>query len=153
MIPLENTSRCPRLVSQRGRNASSATKLARNGNPLKLVFPPVYRISAVAAWTRMNMMWPNSEVPKTILASCAITVGTPSTYGAACVACASQEIPATSEPRMSPSVTSTLRALMPSGGRNTLTALDTASMPVSDEPPFANARSSTNTSPNEISEL
>jgi hypothetical protein len=41
MIPLENTSRWPRLVSQRGRNASSATKLVRNGNPLKLVLPPV----------------------------------------------------------------------------------------------------------------
>jgi hypothetical protein len=37
MIPLENTSRWPRLVIQRGRKASSATKLVRNGNPLKLV--------------------------------------------------------------------------------------------------------------------
>ena len=41
MMPLENTSRWPRLVSQRGRNESSATKLARNGKPLKLVLPPV----------------------------------------------------------------------------------------------------------------
>ena len=51
MMPLENTSRCPRLVSQRGRNESSATKLARYGNPLKLVLPPVNRINAVPAWT------------------------------------------------------------------------------------------------------
>ena len=47
---LEKTSRCPRMVSWRGRNESSATKLARNGKPLKLVFAPVNRISIVAAW-------------------------------------------------------------------------------------------------------
>ena len=45
MIPLENTSRWPRLVSLAGRNRSSATKLARKGKPLKLVLPPVYRMS------------------------------------------------------------------------------------------------------------
>ncbi len=39
---------------------------------------------------------------------------------------------------------------MPSGGLNALTALETASMPVSDEPPLANARSSTKISPNVI---
>ncbi len=41
---------------------------------------------------------------------------------------------------MMPSITSTRRALMPSGGLNALTALDTASMPVSEEPPLANER-------------
>ncbi len=104
----------------------------------------------------MNIADPNHPVatrPKTILASWEITVGTPETYGAACVTCASQEIPATSVPRMRPSATSTLRALRPSGGRNALTAFDTASMPVSDDPPLANARSNTKISPNEISEL
>ena len=50
-------------------------------------------------------------------------------------------------------MTSTLRALRPSGARNALTALDTASMPVSDDPPLANERSRTKISPNEISEL
>ncbi len=50
-------------------------------------------------------------------------------------------MPATSVPRMTPSVTSTLRAFRPSGGLNALTALDTASMPVSDEPPLAKLRS------------
>ena len=45
-MPLENTSRWPRLLSQRGRNESSATKLARNGNPLKLVLPPVNSMAA-----------------------------------------------------------------------------------------------------------
>ena len=49
-----------------------------------------------------------------------------------------------------PSMTSTWRALRPSGGRNALTALDTASMPVSDEPPLANARSSTKIRPKVI---
>jgi hypothetical protein len=39
-------------------------------------------------------------------------------------------------------VTRTWRALRPSGGLNALTALETASMPVSDEPPLANAFSS-----------
>jgi hypothetical protein len=42
---------------------------------------------------------------------------------------------------MQPSITRTRRALFPSGGRNAPTASDTASMPVSDAPPFANARS------------
>ncbi len=51
MIPLENTSRCPRLVSHRGRNESSATKLARNGKPLKLVLPPVNKMAAVPKMT------------------------------------------------------------------------------------------------------
>ena len=41
MIPLEKDRRWPRRVSWRGRNESPATKLARNGNPLKLVLPPV----------------------------------------------------------------------------------------------------------------
>ena len=86
MIPLENTSRCPRLVSQRGRNASSATKLARNGKPLKLVLPPVYKISAVAAWTATNKIWPTPWRPKTAWASWASTVGTPLVYGAEWVA-------------------------------------------------------------------
>ncbi len=54
---------------------------------------------------------------------------------------------------MTPSVTSTRRALTPSGGRNTLTALETASIPVSEEPPLAKARSSTKTIPNVISAL
>ena len=42
-------------------------------------------------------------------------------------------------------MTSTRRALRPSGGWNALTALETASMPVSDEPPLAKARNSTKT--------
>ncbi len=42
---------------------------------------------------------------------------------------------------MTPSVTSTVRALRPSGGLNAPTASLTASMPVSDAPPLANARS------------
>ncbi len=66
---------------------------------------------------------------------------------------ASHEMPATSVPRMSPSATSTLRALRPSGGRNALTALETASMPVSEEPPLAKDLSSTNTKPRLISVL
>ena len=50
-IPLENARRWPRLVSWRGRNESPATKLARYGKPLKLVLPPVNRMSTVAACT------------------------------------------------------------------------------------------------------
>jgi hypothetical protein len=42
---------------------------------------------------------------------------------------------------------------MPSGGRKALTAFETASMPVSDEPPLANARSSTKTIPKAIRPL
>ena len=40
---------------------------------------------------------------------------------------------------MNPWMTSTWRAFRPSGGRNALTALETASMPVSDDPPLAYA--------------
>ena len=50
-------------------------------------------------------------------------------------------------------MTRTRLALMPSGGLNALTALDTASMPVSEEPPFANARSRTKTIPKAIRPL
>ena len=52
---------------------------------------------------------------------------------------------------MRPWVTSTLRALGPSGGFSALTALETASMPVSDEPPLAKARSRVKTRVPEIS--
>ena len=61
-------------------------------------------------------------------------------YGTAWVTCASQEIPAIREREDEPWITSSWRALMPSGGRSALTALDTASIPVSEEPPLANAR-------------
>ncbi|GAA4976806.1 hypothetical protein GCM10023257_12420 [Streptomyces hyderabadensis] len=40
-MPLEKASRCPRRVSSRGRNRSCATKLARNGKPVKGVLAPV----------------------------------------------------------------------------------------------------------------
>jgi hypothetical protein len=85
------------------------------------------------------MKW--AEEPNTRSASCEITVGKPLRWGMAWVTCASQEMPATSVPRMMPSATSTRRAFSPSGGRNALTAFDTASMPVSEEPPLANERS------------
>ena len=52
MIPLENTSRWPRTVSMRGRKESSATKLTRNGKPVKLVLAARMRMSAVAACSR-----------------------------------------------------------------------------------------------------
>ena len=81
-------------------------------------------------------------LPKTIWASWASTVGYPAMHGVACVMCASQPMPATSTPRMMPSATRTLRAFLPSGGWKAPTASLTASMPVSDAPPLANARSS-----------
>jgi hypothetical protein len=52
-------------------------------------------------------------------------------------------MPATSVPRIRPSITRTRRALRPSGGLNALTALETASMPVREAPPLANDFSST----------
>ena len=48
-------------------------------------------------------------------------------------------------------MTSTWRALRPSGGFSALTALDTASIPVSDEPPLAKARSRVKTRATEMS--
>ncbi len=47
-MPLENTRRWPRTVSLRGKNESSATKLTRKGNPVKLVLAARMRIKAVA---------------------------------------------------------------------------------------------------------
>ena len=73
------------------------------------------------------------------LASCETTVGTPLLYGTAWVIWASQEIPAIRNATMMPWVTRIWRALRPSGGRSALTALETASIPVSEEPPLANA--------------
>ena len=43
---------------------------------------------------------------------------------------------------MAPWISRIRRALRPSGGRSALTALDTASIPVSEDPPLANARAS-----------
>jgi hypothetical protein len=48
-IPLEKTNRCPRTVSILGRKESSATKLTKNGNPVKLVLAARIKIRAVAA--------------------------------------------------------------------------------------------------------
>ena len=59
-------------------------------------------------------------------------------------------MPPTRKARIRPWVTSTFRAFGPSGGFSALTALDTASMPVSDEPPLAKARSRVNTRATEI---
>jgi hypothetical protein len=69
-------------------------------------------------------------------------VGTPLAYGTAWVMWAIQEMPAIRNITMAPWVTRSCRALRPSGGRSALTALDTASIPVSDDPPLANARAS-----------
>src|SRR6202041_275940 len=63
--------------------------------------------------------------PNTMPASCDITVGKPTRYGAAWVRYASPEMPATSVPRIRPSIARTRRALMPSGGLNALTAVET----------------------------
>ena len=60
-------------------------------------------------------------------------------YGIAWVACASQEMPAIRTATIEPCTARICRACRPSGGRSALTALDTASIPVSDEPPLAKA--------------
>ena len=60
-MPLLNANRWPRRVSCRGRNESSAMKLARNGKPVKGVLAPVMRIRAVANWTTMCAPLPNQD--------------------------------------------------------------------------------------------
>ena len=95
----------------------------------------------MAAWTSTNMACPIQVCPKISWASWASTVGYPVVRGVAWVVCASQEMPATRMPRMHPSATRTWRALRPSGGRNAPTASETASIPVSEAPPLAKARS------------
>ena len=53
--------------------------------------------------------------------------------------CASQEMPAIRNATIEPCMARICRALRPSGGCSALTALETASIPVSDEPPLAKA--------------
>ena len=69
-------------------------------------------------------------------------MGTPLAYGTAWVMWAIQEMPAIRNITMAPWISRIRRALRPSGGRSALTALDTASMPVREDPPLANARAS-----------
>ncbi len=52
MMPLENTSRWPRLVSCFGMKLSPAWKLASRGKSAKLVLAARTRISMVPAWSR-----------------------------------------------------------------------------------------------------
>ena len=66
-MPLENTSRWPRLVSCLGMKASSAWKLARRGKSAKLVLAASTRISMVAACTTKNATWPTGPLPNTRL--------------------------------------------------------------------------------------
>ena len=55
--------------------------------------------------------------------------------------CAKYETPKTNEPRIVLMITKVLRAFICSGVLNNATPSEIASNPVSDEPPFANARS------------
>ena len=70
-----------------------------------------------------------------------MTVGVPSAYGVACVDQASTETPSTRQPNSTLMIESVRRAFGPAGGLKTLTPLEIASSPVSDEPPLAKARS------------
>ena len=65
MMPLEKTSRWPRLVSCLGMKASSAWKLASRGKSAKHVLAASTRISIVAAWTNRNSACPTGLVPNT----------------------------------------------------------------------------------------
>src|SRR5262249_58968499 len=116
-----------------GGRGAPARRVARKGNRLRLVFPPVNRMSAVAACTTKYMKW--ADCPNMTSASWASTVGYPASYGIAWVTCANQEIPAIRNATIDPWRTRICRALRPSGGRRPLTALETASMPVRHEPP------------------
>ena len=53
-MPLENTSRWPRLVSWRGMKLSPAWKLARRGKSAKLVLAARTRMSIVPAWSSVE---------------------------------------------------------------------------------------------------
>ena len=55
-----------------------------------------------------------------------------------------ESTPSTSDPRMTDMITSTRRALRPSGGRKVATPFEMASRPVSEEPPLANDLRTTN---------
>ena len=63
MMPLENTSLCPRLVSWRGMNESWAWKLARRGKSANEVFAARIRISVVEICSRRNKRWPAAPDP------------------------------------------------------------------------------------------
>ena len=93
----------------------------------------------MTSWTIQNMTWPKPPLPKTSLASCDRTVGDPFLKGMAWVMWASSDTPSTRHPRMMLMITSTRRALGPSGGRKDPTPFEMASRPVSDDPPLAKA--------------
>ncbi len=77
-MPLEKTSRWPRLLSQRGRNESSATKLVRKGKPLKLVLPPVNKIGDGPGLDQEEQnVAHRGKTRRSASASWATTVGTP----------------------------------------------------------------------------
>ena len=67
-IPLENTSRCPRLVSWRGMKWSAAAKFARRGKSAKLVLAASTRMSSVPAWSEKYAKCPNGAVAEDQLA-------------------------------------------------------------------------------------
>ena len=73
-MPLENTSRCPRLVSCLGMKLSPAWNEARRGKSAKLVLAAMTRISIVPACSSPQ----RSPRPKTPSPIWEITVGTPS---------------------------------------------------------------------------
>ena len=87
---------------------------------------------------------PDHAVPKAALATWLITVGAPLAYGVAWVSHGQEGDCRAPGCRACTHINDSVRrALRPLGGLNALTPLEIASSPVSDEPPLANALSST----------
>ncbi len=138
-MPLENPRRCPRLVSWRGMNASSAWKLARRGKSAKLVLAARTRISSVISCTMKN----GAPPPSTPLAIWEITVFC--SVGTTCIFEASHDMPRNIVPSSTPITIRVERAFFHSGGLKAGTPLEIASTPVIAAPPEAKACSSRNT--------
>ena len=137
MMPLENTSRWPRLVSCLGMKASLAWKLANRGKSAKLVLAASTRINMVAAWVNRNRAWPTAPLPYTAWAAWAMTVL--ESLGTTCILAASQEMPRNMEPSRTAMMTSVWRACFHSTGLKAGTPLEMASTPVMAAPPEAKA--------------
>src|SRR5438270_8212422 len=140
MMPLENTRRCPRTVRVRGRKESSATKLTRKGNPVKLVLAARIRMTAVDAWSSPYSRDPAAPCPYTSRPISETTVGRPELKGRAWARADRTDTPRNIDPRMVLMTTRVNRALAAWGSRKTLTPFDMASVPVMAEPPLAKAR-------------
>jgi hypothetical protein len=136
-IPLENTNRCPRLVSCFGMKWSDAWKFARRGKSAKDVFAARMRIIVVAICSMRKSAVPSTPPPNTARPTSEMTVFV--SVGTTWSRYARNDSPRNITPSRLPIHIRVVRAFFHSGGLNAGTPLEIASTPVTAAPPDANA--------------